>query len=46
MKPHIKRIYSIWYCAGSGVFAEGFTPSHAYAEWKKSSDAALSAKQP
>lgn len=35
MKPHIKKGYGFWYCAGAGHIAIGWTPAHAYFEWRK-----------
>ncbi len=35
MKPHIKLIWGIWYCAGAGRIREGFTPEHAYRRWEE-----------
>lgn len=34
MKPHVKRIDGLWYCAGLGRIAMGFTPKHAYWQWE------------
>lgn len=40
MKPHLKLIRSLWYCAvrggryGPEFVGLGYTPAHAYADWK------------
>lgn len=33
MKPNIKRLAGIWYCAGSGVMTIAFKPWDAYVDW-------------
>jgi hypothetical protein len=40
MKPHIVKFRHLWYCFVRGhkaqfrVTGEGFTPLHAYSDWK------------
>lgn len=35
MKPHIKKIYGLWYCRAqsSRRIGLGYTPSQAYKDW-------------
>jgi len=34
MKPHIKRIGGLWYCAGAGRISCNYTPFEAYRDWE------------
>lgn len=35
MKPHIVKRWGMWYCGIRGVmYAVGYTPAMAYAEWE------------
>lgn len=33
MKPRIRRISGLWYCAGASRIGMGYTPSDALNEW-------------
>jgi len=33
MKPHIKRLGGLWYCAGEHCISVAFTPWSAYEYW-------------
>lgn len=35
MKPRIRRVLGLWYCAGASRIGMGYTPAAAYAEWRQ-----------
>lgn len=40
MKPHIYKHAGLWYCENGEILTQGigYTPAHAYADWKHTRD--------